>query len=208
MTERRYRTVLLFGSPGAGKGTQGNVLGAIPGFYHLSSGDVFRSIDVNSPDGREVYQFISQGKLVPDDLTARVWRHAMEGYIATARYKPHEDLLILDGMPRNVNQVEILSQYIDVLGIVSLITPNEEEMIRRITRRAIRENRTDDANEDVIRRRFRVYHEKTAPVLGHYPDEIIHEVDGTGSPAEVAGGVLQVVIPIQNRHFELGLEGQ
>ncbi len=69
-------------------------------------------------------------------------------------------------------------------------------------RRAIRENRADDANEEVIRRRFRVYHEESKPVLDCYPQEIISTVKATGSPAEVLMNVLKNVIPIQTEHFE------
>ena len=67
MTDR-FKTVLLFGAPGAGKGTQGKILGAIPGFYHLSCGDVFRTIDINSDIGKVFFEYSAHGELVPDDV--------------------------------------------------------------------------------------------------------------------------------------------
>ena len=73
-SSRRFRCVLLFGAPGTGKGTQGGILGRVPGFYHLAVGDVFRSIDINSPTGKEVHRYVSAGQLVPDDLTIRIWK--------------------------------------------------------------------------------------------------------------------------------------
>ena len=66
---RRYKTVLLFGAPGAGKGTQGKILGKVPGFYHLACGDVFRSLDMGSELGSKFMEYSSRGELVPDALT-------------------------------------------------------------------------------------------------------------------------------------------
>ncbi len=194
MADKKYSTVLLFGAPGVGKGTQGRILGQIPGFFHLSCGDVFRSLDINSPEGREIYQYSSKGQLVPDNTTIRVWKRHLDALTILSRYKPHEDLLILDGLPRNRRQAEVLS-------LVHLVCPEQEAMIHRIRRRAIRENRVDDASEDVIRRRFKVYEDETRPVLEFYPRQIIHEVDAFGSPAEVLLKTLAHLVPAQNAHF-------
>ena len=198
----RYRCVPLFGPPGVGKGTQGKILANIPGFFHLSVGDVFRSIDIGSPNGREVYKHISRGELVPDDLTIKIWRKAVEAYVSLSSFKPREDLLILDGMPRNVHQVEMILPYLEIHRVIYLKCSDEEDMIHRIRRRAIRENRTDDANEAIIRRRFDIYREVTAPVLQQYNPAIIHEVDANGSPSEVLFEILKVLIPVQNELFE------
>ena len=196
-----YRSILLFGPPGAGKGTQGRVLGNIPGFFHLSVGDVFRSIDIGSEDGKEFYKYSSKGQLVPDSLTIRIWKKALNAFIAMSTYKPREDLLVLDGIPRNVAQTELVKDHLDILRVVSLECPDEQEMFHRLRRRAIRENRPDDANEDVIQNRFEVYHEQSAPVLACYPEQIISRVEATGSPAEVLLKVLDKLIPIQNQVF-------
>jgi adenylate kinase len=201
-TKPRYRCVPLFGPPGVGKGTQGKILANIPGFFHLSVGDVFRSIDIGSPNGREVYRHISRGELVPDELTIKIWRSALEAYIALSWFKPREDLLILDGMPRNVRQVEMIREHLEIHRLIYLKCSDEEDMIHRIRRRAIRENRTDDANEAIIRRRFDVYREVTAPVLQQYDPSVIHEVDANGSPSEVVCSILNCLIPIQNELFE------
>lgn len=197
----RYRCILLFGPPGVGKGTQGKILANIPGFFHLSVGDVFRSIDIGSADGREVYGYISRGELVPDQLTMKIWKKAVDAYVALSWFKPREDLLVLDGMPRNVAQVEIVKQYLEIYRIIYLECSDQEDMIHRIRRRAIRENRTDDANEDVIRHRFELYEEVTRPVIDKYPPEMIERVDCNGSPAEVLRSILDVAIPVQNEHF-------
>jgi adenylate kinase len=206
MTSRKYRAVLLFGAPGVGKGTQGRILGQIPGFFHLSCGDVFRSIDIGSPEGKEVYQYISRGELAPDDLTIRIWNKGLDGQIALSGYKPREDLLVLDGIPRSVRQAELLDGHVSVLRVVHLVCPDEEAMIHRIRRRAIRENRTDDANEKIIRHRFDVYRRESAPVLDYYPQEIVSQVDAIGSPAEVLRTILDCLIPVQNEHFRSQFE--
>ncbi|MCL4135064.1 UNVERIFIED_CONTAM: hypothetical protein GTU68_016472 [Idotea baltica] len=199
----KFRSILLFGPPGAGKGTQGKILGSIPGFFHLSVGDVFRSIDIGSEDGQEICKYTSVGKLAPDDLTIRIWKKALDAYVALSWYKPREDILILDGIPRNVAQTDLIKDYIDVVKIISLECEDEEDMVLRIQRRAIRENRADDASESIIRRRFEVYHEQTQPVLATYPSEKIAQAQASGSPAEVLNSILNIAIPVQNEHFLL-----
>jgi adenylate kinase len=198
---KKFRSVLLFGPPGVGKGTQGAILGSVPGFFHLSVGDVFRSIDIGSDDGQEIYRYSSQGQLVPNELTVKIWKKALHAYEALSRYKPREDILILDGIPRNVEQTELVKDHLDILLVINLQCSDEEEMIHRMRRRAIRENRADDANEDVIRNRFKVFREKSAAVLNCYPADIISTVEANGSPAEVLQRILNAVIPVQNQHF-------
>ncbi|WP_298861008.1 nucleoside monophosphate kinase [uncultured Gimesia sp.] len=200
VTERR-KAVLLFGAPGVGKGTQGRILGQIPGFFHLSSGDVFRSIDIESPEGQEIYKYSSRGELVPDELSIRIWKQGLDARATLSMYKPNKDILILDGIPRNVRQAEILEQYIDVLKVLHLTCSDEEKVIHRIRHRAIRENRADDANESVIRRRFEVYREESAQVLSCYPKEIISNIDAIGSPAGVLFACLESLVPVQDAHF-------
>ena len=154
------------------------------------------------PQGKEICQYTSRGQLVPDELTVRIWRNALDAYVGLSTFKPREDLLVLDGIPRNVKQTELVKDHINILRVIHLSCEDEEEMIHRMRRRAIRENRADDANEEVIRRRFRVFHEESKPVLDCYPNDIISTVKATGSPAEVLLAVLKNVIPIQNEHFE------
>lgn len=201
----RFQTVLLFGAPGAGKGTQGKILGQIPGFYHLSCGEVFRTIDLNSEIGRTFLQYSSRGELVPDDVTIRMWQQNMHARTVLSDYKPHQDLLVLDGIPRNVNQARLMEKHINVLLVVHLICPDKEQMIQRLRRRALKENRVDDAKEDVIRRRWAVYEKETFPVLEHYDRRIIREVSAVGSPAKVLQHILEHVVPVQEAHFKNAL---
>lgn len=197
----RYQTVLLFGAPGSGKGTQGKILGAVPGFYHLSCGEVFRTIDTASELGRTFIEYSSRGELVPDEITIQMWQQNMHARTVLSDYKPKADLLVLDGIPRNVNQAKLLEKHLNVLLIVHLVCKDKEEMIKRLRRRALKENRVDDAKEDVIRRRWDVYEDETFPVLKYYDKSIISTVDAFGSPARVLEHILEAVVPVQERHF-------
>lgn len=201
----RYQTILLFGAPGAGKGTQGKILGQVPGFYHLSCGEVFRTLDLTSEIGRTFMQFSSRGELVPDDVTIRMWQQNMHARTVLSDYKPSQDLLVLDGIPRNVHQAELMQKHINVLLVVHLVCPDKEQMIKRLRRRALKENRVDDAKEDVIRRRWQVYEKETFPVLEFYSKQIVREVDAVGSPARVLEHILQHVVPVQESHFQNSL---
>ena len=197
----RYRSLLLFGAPGVGKGTQGKLLGRVDGMHHLATGDMFRSLDTSSELGRQFMQYSSQGLLVPDELTVQLWEQHVKRKITEGDYRPRRDLLVLDGIPRSRQQATMLDDRIEVLGIVHLVAPDLDEMVGRMKRRAEREGRHDDADERVIRRRFEVYDAETSPVLEHFDGSLVHEVGAVGPPAEVLMNVLQVVVPILKQHF-------
>jgi adenylate kinase len=197
----RYQTVLLFGAPGAGKGTQGKILGSIPGFYHLSCGEVFRTLDLSTDLGKTFMQHSSRGELVPDDLTIRMWSENMHARTVLSDFKPKADLLVLDGIPRNPHQAKLMEKHIKVLLVIHLVCPDKEEMIKRLRRRALKENRADDAREEVIRRRWEVYERETYPVLNYYDKSIVKEVAADGSPGRVLQHVLEAAVPVQEAHF-------
>ncbi len=197
----RYKTVLLFGAPGAGKGTQGKILGTIPGFFHFSCGDVFRQIDITSELGKIFYDYSSRGELVPDEITVRMWAEAIHAHTVLQDYKPHRDLLILDGIPRTVEQAKIMDQHIQVMRIIHLICDDQEAMFERLRRRALKENRFDDADEKVIRNRWAVYETQTRPILDYYARSLVVKIQSAVSPALVLRDTLDVVAPIQNEHF-------
>jgi adenylate kinase len=100
-----------------------------------------------------------------------------------------------------------MHKYINVLQIVHLKCDDKEEMIKRLARRALKENRPDDAREEVIRRRWDVYERDTFPVLAHYSKQLVTEVSAVGSPSLVLSKVLDAVAPIQDKHFKNPLAG-
>ncbi|MEC7385028.1 MAG: nucleoside monophosphate kinase, partial [Planctomycetota bacterium] len=95
----RFHAILLFGYPGAGKGTQGDRLGSRKGFFHLATGDVFRSMDPDSEHGREFQYYAAKGLLVPDSLTMAIFRSYLYNQIAAERFQPEKEMLLLDGIP-------------------------------------------------------------------------------------------------------------
>ena len=182
--------VLILGAPGSGKGTQGAILGQIPRFYHYSSGDVFRQMDTRTEVGRQFVEYSKRGELVPDELTIKLWVSYMNDLVTMHQYKPDIDILVLDGIPRNVKQAEILSHHVEIHKVFHLSCPNRDELARRMRKRAIKEQRLDDASETVIQNRIRTYEEETKPILDFYGDEIRHDIDATQSPAKVLYDIL------------------
>lgn len=191
----RFPAILLFGMPGVGKGTQGGLLGTMNGMFHVSTGDIFRGLDPNSEDGREVARLIDRGELVPDDLTIRIWRRWMQDQVDAGKYRPDEDTLILDGIPRSTNQCGILESHVDVLAVLHLACSSDEPIVERLRKRATTEGRADDADEHIVRKRVGIYRRTTEPVLDYYDDETVHQVNPLGTPMQVKKRILELVIP-------------
>ena len=191
---RKYRTVLLFGAPGSGKGTQGKILGSIPNFFHCACGDVFRNLTIESEIGRTFVEYSSKGKLVPDEPTVDLWRNAINGMVQTGRFRPEQDTLVLDGIPRNVHQAEMLSDTLNVIAIFFLRSTNMDNLVQRMQRRALRENRLDDVSLDVIKQRLKTYEKETKPLLNFYGRKIVHRIDADQIPAKVLVDVLKHVV--------------
>ncbi len=187
----KYRSILLFGAPGAGKGTQGKILGVIPNYFHCACGDVFRNLRADSPLGKIFIDYSGRGQLVPDEPTIELWRQFIENSTKIGRFHPGQDTLVLDGIPRNVRQAEILRDTLDVKAVFYLKSKDEDKLVERIQRRAIKENRLDDANLDVIRDRLRVYENETKPVLNFYGRKAVHQINADQPPAKVLADILQ-----------------
>ena len=192
----KYRTILLFGAPGAGKGTQGKILGTIPNCFHCACGDVFRNLTIESEIGRKFVEYSSKGELVPDQPTVELWRNAIDGMTRTGRFNPELDTLVLDGIPRNVHQAEMLSDTLDVIGIFYLRSTNMESLVQRMQRRALRENRLDDVSLDVIKQRMKTYEKETKPLLNYYGKKLLHRIDADQTPAKVLVDILKHVVKV------------
>jgi adenylate kinase len=178
MEERhRYRSIILFGMPGSGKGTQGAVLGQLPGFVHFSMGDIFRKIPRIGNFGREIEQYTSRGLMVPDDLTERIFERQLNILEMQELLMPEQHTLVLGGLPRSYAQAERLSSFIDVIQIFHLKIDDMTRAMERLKARALRENRLDDMSDEVIRRKLRTYHDETFKTLSYYPGELIFNVD-------------------------------
>ena len=196
-TTMRYKAVLLFGAPGSGKGTQGKILGSIPGFYHSACGDVFRSLDLQSEMGRIFWQYSSRGELVPDEFTVQLWRNYIKGMEMVNVFHPETEILVLDGIPRNVKQARLLEETVEVAKVVHLVCTDMGKMVERLRRRALKENRFDDASDEVIRNRLGVYETETSPVLDYYPADKVVRVDATMSQIRVLNTLIDILVPLK-----------
>lgn len=183
---------ILFGPPGAGKGTQASAMAEKYRLCHISTGELLRAeIAAGSELGLKAKSLIDAGALVPDEV--------VEGMIE-AKFNSVSDVdgFLLDGFPRTVAQAEVLDDILakrseEVTSIVSIMIP--DELIKeRIRHRASIEGRADDAKEEVIENRIRTYHEKTEPLVEFYCKAgKYNEIDGTGSIEEVRSRIFDLM---------------
>jgi len=192
----KYRTVLLFGAPGSGKGTQGRILGEVPDFFYFSCGDAFRNLRIDDPIGKIFIDYSSRGLLVPDDTTISLWSRNIQASTMDGSFNPTRDTLILDGIPRNPKQAEMFKDVLDVKGLLHLACLDPAKMIERLQRRALRENRLDDANLEVIKKRLETYDKETKPVLDYYGPKLVHQIDSSEHPVKVLRQILDVVVKL------------
>jgi adenylate kinase len=186
----KYRTVFLFGAPGAGKGTQGRILGKVPNFFYCACGDVFRNLSIDSSIGRVFIKYSSRGQLVPDKPTVELWRRFVDNSTRIGQFRPRHDTLVLDGIPRNVRQAKMLGGTLDVRAIFYLRCRDLDSMVERLQRRALRENRLDDANLRIIHRRLKTYERETEPVIRYYGQNLVHEINSDQPPEKVFYDIL------------------
>lgn len=196
----KYQTYLIFGAPGSGKGTQGRALGTVPGYFHCACGDVFRTLDLATPLGRTFLEYSSRGELVPDEFTLKLWKVRIEQSVEARAFHPEHDFLVLDGIPRNVEQARLLEDIIRVRLVFHLSCPDRSRLVARLKRRALRDNRLDDASEEVISRRLETYEDESRPVLEHYGENRIVHLDATQSPVDVLAAITSVLARDQRNH--------
>ena len=183
---------ILFGPPGAGKGTQATAMVERYNLRHLSTGELLRKeIAEGTELGLKAKSLIEAGSLVPDEV--------VEGMIDNA-FKTTEGVsgFLLDGFPRTIAQAEALDKMLaasgeEVTSVISIMIP--DEMIKeRIRHRAAIEGRADDASDETVNNRIRTYHEKTEPLVDFYRKAGKYvEIDGTGTIEEVRGTIFNAM---------------
>ena len=170
---------VLFGPPGAGKGTQAGAMVERYNLCHLSTGELLRAeIAAGTPLGLQAKSLIEAGNLVPDSV--------VEGMIESKfRDTQGVDGFLLDGFPRTIAQARALDNMVEVTGCVSIMIP-DSLIQERIAHRAHIEGRADDARPEVVQNRIDTYHAKTEPLIDFYRKAGKYcEIDGTGSIEEV-----------------------
>jgi adenylate kinase len=188
-----FKVVLLFGPPGSGKGTWGKILDLVPGFYHFSTGEMFRTLDVDSALGRRIIAVMRRGELVPDEITFDLWQQHLHNATLIGRFHPQKDILVLDGFPRTPQQAEMLKSVAEVKMILQLDCADRDILVERLHKRAILEGRLDDANEAVIRRRFDLYDTAIAKTLAHFPENLIELIDVAVAPVRILSAIGNVL---------------
>ena len=183
---------VLFGPPGAGKGTQATAMVERYNLHHISTGALLRKeIAAGSELGKLAKSLIEKGNLVPDEV--------VEGMIEN-EFKTVQgvDGFLLDGFPRTLPQAEALDQILaktgeSVTGTISIMIP-DAMIMERIKGRALKEGRADDASEEIINTRIETYHNQTEPLIEYYAEaKKYHEIDGTGTVEEVRDSIFNVM---------------
>ena len=183
---------ILFGPPGAGKGTQATAMVEKYNLHHISTGALLRKeIAAETELGLQAKALIEKGCLVPDEV--------VEGMIEN-EFKTVTGVngVLLDGLPRTLPQAEALDAILakteaEVTATVSIMIP-DEMIMERINGRALKEGRADDASEEIINTRIVTYHNQTEPLIDFYEKvEKYHEIDGTGTIEEVQTRIFDVM---------------
>ncbi len=184
--------IVLFGKPGAGKGTQAEFLKTKYNLVHISTGDVFRYNMKNDTElGKLAKSYINEGQLVPDSVTINMLQAEVEKNTDANGF-------IFDGFPRTTAQAEALDAFLDsknmeLSGTVAL-EANDEVLIERLLERGKVSGRADDQDEAKIRNRFEEYNDKTAPLINFYStQEKFHSVNGIGSIEEITKRLSSVI---------------
>lgn len=185
-----WRAILIFGPPGCGKGTQAKAICSFAPFKHVSSGDIFRSMPKTSQASLKLQEYTSKGLLVPDEVTFNICKNYLIGLENTFQFDPVKQILLLDGLPRTKDQVELFNSLLKVELILNLQVSSNSIIVERLKKRALIEGRLDDANEEVITKRLNVYHEQTSEVLNCFEPSLIANINADPSPFAVLEQVL------------------
>ena len=183
---------VLFGPPGAGKGTQATAMVEKYNLHHISTGALLRKeIAAGTELGTLAKSLIEKGNLVPDEVVEGMIEHEFQTVTGV-------DGFLLDGFPRTLPQAEALDQILAKTGeavtaTVSIMIP-DAMIMERIKGRALKEGRADDASEDIINTRIATYHNQTEPLIEYYTkSEKYHEIDGIGTIDQVRDRIFSVM---------------
>ncbi len=183
--------LVIFGPPGAGKGTQATIIAKKYNLAHISTGDLFRYEIRNQTElGVKVKKIVDSGELVPDELLIDLLKSGM------AKFEEVNGI-IFDGFPRTIRQAEdldvLLAESDDAVTLTLALDVDQDELIKRILHRSLKQNRVDDT-EEVIQNRLKVYAAQTSPLINYYKDQKKFEsVRGMGSIEEIIDKLCKVI---------------
>ena len=186
------KNIVIFGAPGAGKGTQSDKMIEKYGFGHISTGDVLRNeIKNGTALGKTAKGYIDNGQLIPDELMVDILAHVYDSFGSD-----HKGV-IFDGFPRTTPQAEALKKMLQERGhkiaaMIELAVP-EEELMARLINRGKESGRSDD-NEETIIKCLNVYHTQTAPLIDWYKKEgVHHHVEGLGTVDDIFARIVNEI---------------
>lgn len=188
--------LILFGPPGAGKGTQSEKIIAKYNLIHLSTGDLLRSeIQAGTELGLTAKTLMDQGLLVPDEVVIGMIEHKLQNHRDAAGF-------IFDGFPRTVKQAEaldnLLSNYNESISVMVALVVDDQELLSRLLNRGKTSGRPDDQNEELINKRIHEYNSKTKPVAEYYEGQgKFVPVNGIGDIESIFGEITKAISPLQ-----------
>jgi len=184
--------IVLFGKPGAGKGTQAEFLKEKYNLVHISTGNVFRyNLENDTELGQQAMFFMDNGELVPDDLTIKMLQDEVEK-------NPQAKGFLFDGFPRTIEQAKALDEFFISkkwsLTATIALEADDEILIQRLLKRGQTSGRVDDQDENKIRNRYQEYNQKTKPLIDYYiQKQLFYSVNGIGSIQEITQRVSSVI---------------
>jgi adenylate kinase len=134
-------------------------------------------------------------------MTVELWRVSIQLCVDSHRFLPDIDYLVLDGIPRNICQADLMEPFIDVKKVFHLSCPDRNKIVERLKKRAIKDNRLDDANEEVIRQRLETYERESKPLLNRYGNHLIVEIDATQPPVVVLNTIVSHMVVNRESDF-------
>lgn len=184
--------VILFGPPGAGKGTQAEFLTQRYGILQLSTGDILRQAIASGSDlGKQAKAFMNRGELVPDSMVVDIIAQKLQAH-------PEAKGFLFDGFPRTSAQAaqldDMLTQHAMRINVMIQLEVQKAELLKRLLNRGRTSGRPDDQDESIIRNRIEVYQQQTMPVASYYQHQgKLREVDGTGAIAQISQRIFDIL---------------
>ncbi len=194
--EKSISTILLLGPPGAGKGTLGRALDYFGTQKFVSSGCVLRSLDPDSAAGQLYDSYARQNQLVPDEVVLPICHHYIQGLIASNQFFPMKQDLLLEGLPRTVQQATSLMAWISVKHIIVLECFNKDNLRKRLHRRARAEGKFNIISEEEFDRLFIEYEQESQAILALFPKHQVTYIEADQRPLEVLKDVLSRLVHI------------
>jgi len=183
----------MLGAPGVGKSTFSKEIVKDGGYFIFSTGEMFRNLDPKTKMGAKAKEIMDRGDLVDDDTVIRLAQETLQRYADEGKFDPANDIILLDGIPRTLAQVEMVKSFLEMHQVIYFYVDDEQILIDRIMSRG--EGRADDNDEEIVRKRIEKYNKATLPLMEKYSAEMILRIDNSGKQSieEVTTGLKEKI---------------